>query len=120
MSNKEKFIEMVEKFIKDMDVDESCKYHDAITYFEEYKSKIKEKSEITENGAKIINYMQKNSDKFDNLFKSKEIGEGLFMSSRSVSGSIRKLVTDGYVEKMGSNPIVYSLTDKGKELILTK
>lgn len=120
MSNKEKFIEMVENFIKDMDVDENCKYRDAIAYFEDFKVKTKEKTEITENGAKIINYMQENLDKFSNLFKSKEIGEGLFMSSRSVSGSIRKLVTDGYVEKMGSNPIVYALTDKGKDLTLTK
>lgn len=113
---KEKFIEMVEKFIKDMDVDEYSKYHDAITYFEIFKSeKEKEKPEFTENGLKILKYMQDNFNNFNNIFKAKEIGEGLFMSSRSVSGSLRKLVTDNYVEKIGNNPSIYSLTEKGKE-----
>ena len=35
------------------------------------------------------------------------------ITSRTASGAMRKLVTDGYVEKMGENPVVYSLTDKG-------
>ena len=46
--------------------------------------------------------------------KAKDIGEGLFISSRAVSGAIRKLVTDGYVEKIGQEPVVYALTEKGK------
>lgn len=41
------------------------------------------------------------------------IGESLGVGSRSVSGSMRKLVTDGYVEKSGSNPTVYKITNKG-------
>ena len=45
---------------------------------------------------------------------AKDIGEGLFISSRAVSGAIRKLVTDGYVEKIGQDPVVYALTEKGK------
>ena len=44
-----------------------------------------------------------------------EIGEGIFMSGRSVSGSMRKLVTDGYVEKVGTNPVCYGLTDTGRD-----
>ena len=38
-----------------------------------------------------------------------------FLSGRSVSGSMRKLVTDGYVEKISVNPIAYGLTDLGKD-----
>ena len=28
---------------------------------------------------------------------------------------MRKLVSDGFVEKAGKDPIIYSLTEKGKE-----
>jgi Fic family protein len=113
---KEKFIEMVEKLIKDANEDELNKYQEALEYFEIFKSeKEKEKPEFTENGLKILKYMQDNFNNFNNIFKAKEIGEGLFMSSRSVSGSLRKLVTDNYVEKIGNNPSIYSLTEKGKE-----
>ena len=49
-------------------------------------------------------------------FKAKSVGEGLEISSRTVSGGMRKLVTDGYVEKVGENPTVYSLTAAGKEV----
>jgi DNA-binding PadR family transcriptional regulator len=31
---------------------------------------------------------------------------------------MRKLVTDGYVEKSDDSPIVYSLTDLGKEYLI--
>ena len=50
--------------------------------------------------------------------KAKDIGEGLFISSRAVSGAIRKLVADGYVEKIGQDPVVYSLTEKGKTITI--
>jgi predicted transcriptional regulator len=60
--------------------------------------------------------MQDNKDKYNNIFKSKEIAEGLFVSSRSVSGSMRKIITDGYVVKAGSDPVCYSLTDAGAAL----
>lgn len=42
------------------------------------------------------------------------------ISSRKVSGSIRKLVSDGFVEKFGSNPVVYTLTEKGKNFDIEK
>ena len=57
--------------------------------------------------------MQKNKDSYNNLFQSKTIGEAIGISSRTVSGAMRKLVTDGYVEKLGQNPVTYSLTNTG-------
>ena len=48
------------------------------------------------------------------LKTAKEIGEGLFMSSRSVSGAMRKLITCGYVVRQNANPVMYALTDLGK------
>ena len=69
---------------------------------------------MTENGKKILQFMQDNHAEFNNIFKAKNIGEGLGISGRSVSGSIRKLVTDGYVEKIGKEPVSYSITELGK------
>ena len=75
------------------------------------------KSPITENGKVILQYMQNATQK---VFKAKEIAEGLGTTSRHVTGSIRKLVADNYVAKVGENPIVYTLTNKGKEINITE
>ena len=64
----------------------------------------------------ILKFLQEHSDK--NMWKAREIAEGLFISSRGVSGAMRKLVTDGFCEKMGENPIVYTLTEKGKNFVI--
>ena len=50
------------------------------------------------------------------MWKSRDIAEGLFIASRAVSGAMRKLVTDGYVEKVGQDPVVYTLTELGKNI----
>lgn len=71
---------------------------------------------FTENGRKIFDFMKENMDKYNNIFKAKDIAEGLFISGRSVSGSIRKLITDGVVLKEGKDPVVYSLSSFGREL----
>lgn len=120
MSKKEKFIEMVEKLIQDMDTDEYSSYHEAIEYFEMFKAiKETEKPKFTEIGKKVIQYMKDNREKYNNMFKAKEIGEGLFVSSRGAGGALRKLVTDGYAEKIGENPVVYALTDLGINVEIT-
>ena len=75
-----------------------------------------EKPAFTENGRLVLEYIQKNKDTYNNLFKAKDIGEGLGISSRTASGAMRKLVTDLYLEKVGTNPTIYSLTQKGTEV----
>ena len=85
-----------------------------LTYWEEFKGKEKEKPLFTDNGKLILKYLQENSD--TSMFKAKDVGEGLDISSRAVSGAMRKLVADGYVEKIGQNPVMYALTEKGKEI----
>ena len=75
-----------------------------------------EKPVLTDNGKQILMYMQQNSDK--TAFKAREIAEGLFISSRGVSGSLRKLVNDGFADKMGENPVIYTLTEKGKNFVI--
>jgi predicted transcriptional regulator len=80
-------------------------------YIETITSSKNDKPEITDNGKVILDYMQKSNVP---MFKARDIAEGLFMSSRSVSGSLRKMVNDGFCEKVGTDPVVYTLTEKGK------
>ena len=121
MTKKEAFIKMVEVLLdnplvtQDFEEDKEI-YNKALAYFEELKAGQVSggpKPEITENGAKILKYMQENYQKYNNVFKSKEIGEGLFISSRSVSGSMKKLITEGFVNKIGTDPVAYEISQKG-------
>ena len=73
----------------------------------------KDKPLFTENGEKILKYMQEHITDLP-MAKSMTIAEGLLISSRGVAGAMRKLVTDEFVEKVGSNPCIYTLTEKGK------
>lgn len=117
-SKRENFIELIEEVFRKIDIDtfiaDSESGKAGLEYWEEFKTDKPSKGGITEFGAKILQYMIENEDKYNNIFKSKEIGEGLFMSSRSVSSSMRKLVTDGYCTKSGTDPVCYSLTELGK------
>ena len=71
-----------------------------------------EKPMFTESGLSILQYLQTCDAK---SLKARDIADGMVISSRQVSGAIRKLVTDGFVDKMGSSPVIYSLTTKGKD-----
>ncbi len=120
MTKKEAFIkivgEMFDNPVVTQDFEEDAEaYKKALEYFEDLKADKGTglKPEITENGAKILKYMQENYQKYNNVFKSKEIGEGLFISSRSVSGSMKKLITEGFVNKIGTDPVAYEISQKG-------
>lgn len=73
-----------------------------------------EKPMFTDNGKLILQFLQNNQD--TPMWKAKDIAEGLFVSSRTVSGAIRKLVSDGFVEKVGQDPVIYSITENGKNI----
>jgi len=85
-------------------------------YWEKFKGATGsgEKPVFTDNGKQILAYLQSHPE--TTTWKSKDIAEGMFISSRTVSGAIRKLVTDGFVEKVGQDPVIYSITEKGKEI----
>ena len=111
MTNKEAFIKEIEEL-----VGTSCHRlsEGARAYFEQLKATPeKEKAPFTENGAKVLIWMQENYESYNNILKAKEIGDGLFCSSRTVSGAMRKLITDGYVNKTEGTPTCYSLTELG-------
>lgn len=110
MSKKQKFIDFVEENLMskygelDADVEE---YWNALKHKEE-----KEKPILTDNGKLVLKYMQTDMPKG----KAREIAEGMFVSSKMVSGTLRKLVTDGFVEKIGEDPVIYSITEKGQNI----
>lgn len=111
MTNKEQFFKEIEDMIC-----KSCTIlsEGASAYFEQLKATPeKEKAPFTENGAKVLIWMQENYESYNNILKAKEIGDGLFCSSRTVSGAMRKLITDGYVSKTEGTPTCYSLTELG-------
>ena len=88
----------------------------AIEYFAEIReSKVKPVKPLTENGKAIIEYMREHHAEKSQM-QSKEIAEGIGVSSRSVAGAMRKLVTEVFVEKAGSDDTksnYYVLTEKG-------
>lgn len=72
---------------------------------------------LTDKGKIILQFMANNKNRYNNIFKSQTIAADLNITSRAVSGSMRKLVIDGFVSKMGQNPVCYSLTEKGAEIV---
>lgn len=80
-------------------------------YMEALETSIEEKPEITENGKMVLKYLQDNPAP---TYKARDVAEGLFVSSRTVSGTLRKLVNDGFVEKVSNEPVIYAITEKGK------
>lgn len=116
MTSREAFIEcMDEQFEACPDLfgqDEVAEL--AMKYYESLKNlPTKEPKLITENGAKILKYVQENKDIYNNIFTARSMGEGIGISSKVISGAMRKLVTDGFFEKVGANPVSYSITEKG-------
>lgn len=75
-----------------------------------------EKPVLTENGRLILKYLQDNQDV--RLWKAKDIAEQMGISSRGASGTMRKLVNDGFCEKIGQDPVIYTLTEKGKNYVI--
>ena len=122
MTKKQKFISFVEGLIEKVDVDTlDADSKEAIEYFNILKDAgSEEKQKFTENGKLVLTYIQQNYETNNNMFKAKDIGEGLNITSRTASGAMRKLVTDGYLEKIASNPVIYSLTDLGKTVSINE
>lgn len=125
MNTKELFIKVVDAILKDVELTDYVNFFSedelniAFDFWEKFKASpqaTENNDKLTENGAKVLKWMQENEATMENTFTSKEIAEGLFTSGRSIAGSMRKLVADEYVDKTGKNPIQYSLTDKGKSV----
>ena len=77
-----------------------------------------EKPKFTSIGKQVLTFMRDNKETYNNLFTCKAISEAMSIASRSISGGCRKLVNDGYLEKLGENPVVYALTESGETVEL--
>ena len=61
----------------------------------------------------------KNSDKALNIYELQDkLAIDTVEETTIFSEELRKLVDDGYVEKIGKDPIVYRLTEQGKNINL--
>ena len=118
MSKKEKFIQEVKAAIDGLEEKTPEVYfsEDALDFWNGLQiGESNGKPKFTDNGKLILNFLKENKETYNNLFKAKEVGEGVGISSRAASGAMRKLVNDGYIEKIGENPVVYALTSLGIE-----
>ena len=110
---KKDFIEFVKALIAAApEVAEKLMTEEIKQYMEALSTSVKEKPELTDNGKLVLKYMQEHNETL--TWKAKDIAEGLCISSRTVSGAMRKLVNDEFAEKIGDNPVIYTLTNKGK------
>ena len=83
-----------------------------IAYLNILKDSKDDKPVLTENGALILKFLQDNQN--TKMWKAKDIAEGLGKASRGISGTMRKLVNDEFCEAVGKSPVIYMLTEKGK------
>lgn len=110
MTKQQEFLEFWDKLVETgVDVPPNVKlYIDALRNTDNI-----EKPLFTDNGAKILQYLQSAPTA---MYKARDIAENMGVTSKGVSGAMRKLVTDGYVEKVGKDPVVYMITEKGKQV----
>jgi hypothetical protein len=116
MSKKSEFIDYVRSLMNSIEGDPIEMSENALSFWEALcGGKDDEKPTFTDNGKLIMKYLQELPVDAP-MMKAKEIAEGMFVSSRAVSGAMRKLVTDGFVEKIGQDPVMYALTDAGRNV----
>lgn len=118
MSKKEEFISFLDTLLENNPTAVRNMSDNVKTYIEALKGgKSEDKPPFTDNGKLILKHMQHVCGTVP-ILRAKDIADGLNIQSRAVSGSIRKLVTDGYVEKVGQDPVIYALTEKGKNITI--
>ena len=111
MTKKEQFIDFVKQLMEPIDM---TKYPEVMEYFNALSQET-EKPMFTDNGKIILAYMKTVPE--ENL-KARDIADNLGISAKTVSGAMRKLVSDGFIEKIGKDPIIYTITNKGKEITI--
>jgi len=104
------------EFLKELENVTQYLSPEAIEFYNDLKNK--ESNTFTEKGKAILKAMQDNKEKYMNVFTSKQLGELCGMAPRSVSGSIKKLINQGYAEKKGLSPVSYGITLSGDALQL--
>ena len=118
MSKKIEFINYVEALMENQKSDSIIMNDDAKAFWDALcNDKGDDKPLFTDNGKLVMKYLQSLPADAP-MMTSKTIAENMFVSSRSVSGSMRKLCSDGFVEKIGKEPVMYALTDNGRNIVI--
>ena len=116
MNRKQAFIDFVNDLIKNckhpIEMDENAEFY--WNYLKNSDDKETENPLFTENGKRLQICLQEHPEK--EAWKAREVADELGISSRSIAGGMRKLVNDGFVEKLEENPAIYAITTKGKEI----
>lgn len=76
----------------------------------------KEKPLFSDNGLIVYKFLKENKDV--TAWSARMIASEVGLTSKQVSGCARKLVNDGFLEKVSENPVYYALTTKGKDYVL--
>jgi predicted transcriptional regulator len=112
---KQEFLEFIENLMAKAGMTQDDLSDNVKAYLDILKGDtLTEKPILTDNGKLILTYLQNNPEPQ----KSRVIAENMGLGSRSVSGAMRKLVSDGFCEKIGQDPVVYTITEKGKKFII--
>lgn len=122
MTKKDKFIQNINELInrnKESFIEQcGADFEDVMSYFADVQQS-RNSAGITEQGKKVIQFMQEQYTAMNNDFTASAIAQGLFTSGRSIAGSTRKLISDGYVEKTTAenDKVHYHLTEFGKQVV---
>lgn len=109
---KREFIDFIEALMRAApEVVEEKGTDEIMACIEALKGNIEQKTALTEKGAKVLKFLRASEA---TLLKARDIADAVGLNSRTVSGTLRKLVNDGYVDKIGSQPVLYSITEQGK------
>lgn len=111
MTNREAFIAEIMTILEVSGGATNLLSQKALAYWGELGNNKVVASEVTENGAKVLEFMLNNEAQ---SCDAKTIATALFISPRAASGIVRKLVADGYLNKEGQSPVMYSLTDAAR------
>ena len=113
----DKYLRIFDRLMAEYGIDaDDTEAMELLGYLQAQVSASSNKPMFTDIGLEILSYLQDGHAKNN---KAKDIAEGMGLPSKKISGAMRKLVTDGYVEKFGQNPVIYSLTKKGEDFDIT-
>lgn len=110
MTKKEKFIEFIEQNIDMNEIEDN----DVALYWDALKNGREDKTALSNNAKSVMKFLQEENS--DVPMKSKDIAEQIGISSRSVAGTMKKLVSENWVEAVGDSPKMYLITELGKNI----
>lgn len=117
---KEDFVKFLEKLMDaNPELTESMMNENIKTYIDVLtKGETKDKPLFSDNGLVVFKFMRENKE--TTAWPAKAIAAEVNLTSKQVSGCARKLVNDGFLEKVSTNPVYYALSQKGKDFELVE